>query len=126
MTTSLYIPPEIWDKILSFLPPLSKKCEGCYMEYCVTCSKKTMMFENPKHVICVDCNELCCGKGKFGKIQHCLFCTRCIHKNCMTQVTVTLDNATTLKEGCKACINNLIEELYKTHNVEVKNLNLTN
>ena len=99
----LYIPPEIWENIISHLDPI-KKCVECNQEYCEVCRKRS----SGDHINCKLCDKFLClnnpSNPSYVTLLRCMHCRVILCQDCTVHRLVTKDNATYHKCGCPDCV----------------------
>ena len=99
MQPMLYIPPEIWEHILSYVEPPKKTCPTCSLEYCRICLDK-------QHFMCSKCKTVVCTNTPGVTHVKCQYCpARQCSSDCMTFKRLNKGgNATHFAYGCEECV----------------------
>lgn len=116
----MYVPTEIWDKIISFLPN-NYTCSMCGEEYCVHCLKKGKIQHTfcKVHTLCKVCDKLVCMEGFRNFHDYCSFCSENIHSTCSSSLVYTIidTNSTYMRVCCKHCLTIEKKKLIEWHGI---------
>ena len=106
---ALYIPPEMWEHILSYLEPKQKICEKCKKKYCSHCSGNL-------HFECADCNKFVCKRDfcNYHNIQ-CQLCKGELCKECYTWDNISKNGVSYLRYGCKKCVTQMKKKIMESN-----------
>lgn len=106
----IYIPPEIWNKILSNVKGTAT-CERCNEEYCTNCIN-----DNYKtHIECNSCSDILCRRSQLAR--KCDVCFSSIHMKCDNNLKyrVINDNASFFRHGCVGCMERIKNNVILKH-----------